>query len=267
MPVTNPDAIYYASGSTPMSAEDISAAEATSVQAALDSLINNNRQVQTFVWANTTARNAQTGMVEGDMGYQRDTDTTYRYTGSAWVAFYPGGTAPVIPTSVAGAGTSLNVVTGLISFTSATNVEVDGCFTSAFRNYRIVVESTGTAANVAITLRTSGGVDSVTNYDRTELLGRNATASSSTSLNGANAILIGFANTLFQSSLEISGPQLAIPTTMLTVSGIHANPAASSTSNGIVANYITHRPSTSYAGFALRYSAAQSGTVRVYGLA
>lgn len=267
MPVTNPDAIYYASGSTPMSAEDISAAEATSVQAALDNLINNTRQVQTFVWANATARNAQTGMVEGDMGYQQDTDTTYRYTGTAWVAFYPGGTAPVIPTSVAGAGTSLNVVTGLISFTSATDIEVDGCFTSAFRNYRIVVESTGTAATTVMNLRTAGGANSTTGYDRTELVGRNATASSSTSLNGASATLVGFANTLFQCSLEVSGPQLAIPTTLLTLGGNHSNPAASNTANGIVANYITHRPSTSYAGFRIQYSAAQSGTVRVYGLA
>lgn len=43
MPITTPDSIFYADGSTPMSIEDISAAEATSVQAALVSLRNEGR--------------------------------------------------------------------------------------------------------------------------------------------------------------------------------------------------------------------------------
>jgi hypothetical protein len=68
-----------------MSAETISAAEATSVQAALDSLVNNNRQVQTYIWANAAARTAQTGMLEGAIGYQSDTDVYYSYSGTAWI--------------------------------------------------------------------------------------------------------------------------------------------------------------------------------------
>ncbi|MGK3946137.1 hypothetical protein ABK046_48280, partial [Streptomyces caeruleatus] len=79
MPTTSPDGIYFADGATAMSAESISAAEATSVQDALDDLVHDNRQLQAYDWANSAARTAQTGMTEGAIGYQRDTDTYYTY--------------------------------------------------------------------------------------------------------------------------------------------------------------------------------------------
>lgn len=44
------------------------------------------RQIQTFRWADSTARGAQTGMIAGDRGYQTDTAVEYIYNGSAWVA-------------------------------------------------------------------------------------------------------------------------------------------------------------------------------------
>ena len=47
--------------------------------------IGNTRQIKTYKWADNAARTAQTGMVAGDEGYQTDTDTAYRYDGTAWV--------------------------------------------------------------------------------------------------------------------------------------------------------------------------------------
>jgi hypothetical protein len=58
MPTTSPDSIYYADGTTPASLADITAAMATSVQNAF-----NVREMQSFSWANSTAKSAQTGMV------------------------------------------------------------------------------------------------------------------------------------------------------------------------------------------------------------
>ena len=264
MPVTSPDSIYYADGSTPMSAEDISAAEATSVQAAFTNKITNKRQIQTFVWANTAARTAQTGMIAGDFGYQTDTGVTYRYSGTVWVAFYPGGIVGVIPTSVAGSGVSYSTTTGLVTFTSATTITVNGCFTSAYRGYSIAFESTGTASNCTMVLR-AAGTDSITGYDKTELLGRNAIASSSTSLNSAAWTVQGLTNTIQMWDLNINNPALAVATSATSVGGAHGNPAASSAINGIITNILTHRPLTAYDGFTLTLSAAQSGTVRVLG--
>ncbi len=38
-------------------------------------------------WPNSAARTAQTGMTVNDRGYQTDTDTSYRYNGTAWTVW------------------------------------------------------------------------------------------------------------------------------------------------------------------------------------
>lgn len=171
--------------------------------------------------------------------------------------------ASVIP-EVSGTGVSVDTATGIVSFTSATSIIVTGAFSEAYRNYRINLESTGTAASVTFVLR-SGSTNSATNYDRTEIVGRNSTVTSATTLNGTSVIVMGLVNTLVQGDIELSGPALTVPTTMISRFGNHANPAVSNTSNGIIICYVTHRPSTSYDGFEVTYSAAQTGTLRVYG--
>lgn len=86
MPTTTPDGIYFADSSTSMSAEAISAAEATSVQDAFTAF-REFRQIQTFVWADAAERALQAGMSEGDMGYQSDTKIYYLYNGASWKAW------------------------------------------------------------------------------------------------------------------------------------------------------------------------------------
>jgi hypothetical protein len=88
MPTTSPDNIFYADGTTPASLATITAAMATSVQDAL-----NLREAHSFSWVDLTARNAQTGMVTGDLGYQIDNATYYRYSGSAWTIWAKAETA------------------------------------------------------------------------------------------------------------------------------------------------------------------------------
>ena len=46
----------------------------------------NSRQLQTFSWANAAGRTGQTGMANGDRGYQRDTKVSYMYDGVSWLA-------------------------------------------------------------------------------------------------------------------------------------------------------------------------------------
>jgi len=60
------------------------------------------RQIQTFVWADNAARTAQTGMTAGDEGYQTDTDTAYRYDGTAWVVVGVPDTGWQVPTLLNG---------------------------------------------------------------------------------------------------------------------------------------------------------------------
>ena len=41
-----------------------------------------------YVWANKTARTAQTGMSVAEQGVQQDTNTVYKYNGTAWKEYY-----------------------------------------------------------------------------------------------------------------------------------------------------------------------------------
>jgi hypothetical protein len=79
MPVTSPDEIFFADNTTPASLATITNTMALSVQAALDL-----RESYTFRWDNDAARDDQAGMQVGDIGYQLDNATFYKWTGSAW---------------------------------------------------------------------------------------------------------------------------------------------------------------------------------------
>lgn len=145
MPTTSPDSIYYADGTTPASIATITAAIATSVQNAL-----NVRETKSYSWADETSRNAQTGMVAGEIGYQVDTDIYYIYSGSAWrvwakqpTAYTPAFTGLPLTSSsfvysiaggvvnVTGTATASGAATGAISFSLP--VDINSAYLSLTR--------------------------------------------------------------------------------------------------------------------------------------
>lgn len=100
MPVTPTWSIFYRNTSTAAALEAESATQATSVDTALTTF-SNSRAIRTYKWADAAARAVQTGMTEGDIGDQADTDVTYRYNGTSWVLIgvTPGSFARRIRTS------------------------------------------------------------------------------------------------------------------------------------------------------------------------
>jgi hypothetical protein len=92
--LTTPDNLVIWTVSDPDALSTASAAMQNSVQAALTSN-SNARQIKSYKWANITARNAQAGMTEGDIGYQMDTKTVYLYFtawkpwNSEWITYAP----------------------------------------------------------------------------------------------------------------------------------------------------------------------------------
>lgn len=175
------------------------------------------------------------------------------------------GNVGLIPTSVAGSGVAFDSTTGIITFTAATTITVNGIFTSAYRNYQIRYDSIGTAASLNMQLR-AAGVTSTTGYDLTEALNRNAVSSSSTVTNQAQWALSGGNNTIHNGIIELYRPALAVETGMLASTGVHANPMVSSIANALKGSDGGHRSLVSYDGFVLTFSAAQTGALRVYGL-
>lgn len=168
------------------------------------------------------------------------------------------------PTSVAGTGVTIGAQ-GDIVLSSSTAVTVNGVFTSNFRVYEIFYDTSGSAASITMQLRASGVTNS-TGYDLTENLARNATATSSTVLNQASWSISGGANTRHAGQVRIYAPFVALETAITANTGVHANPAASSTANASKISYGTHRTAAAYDGFVLTFSAAQSGQITVMGL-
>lgn len=242
MPTTSPDNIFYADNSTAMSAAAISAAEATSIQNALDAKVNDTRQIQTFVWADTAARNAQTGMIAGDFGYQTDTGITYRYNGSAWVAFYPGGTVQIIPTAATNGSVS---ATGVVTSTAQSLVRVRTAFPTAFNVFQIDFDlTTASASGVNVRLAVNA-TDASTAYDNQRFTSISITSASVQTLNQTELQMLPIALAgRHVGRLVIHGPNVAAATYWNSESVTSANPMTASAGRSVTGGL--HRTATAY---------------------
>lgn len=123
----------------------------------------------------------------------------------------------VTPTSVAGTGVSLSGST--VNFTGASAVSVNGCFTSTFSHYRIVVDiSAASVANAQITarLRAAGSDTAGTNYRTGETYQTGATVGGRTNYTGTDDWFIGLADSTYPQSyslvMDLADPQAAVYT-------------------------------------------------------
>ena len=80
------------------------------------------------------------------------------------------GLVPVVPTSVTvGSGTSSTSANGAISFSGVSSISLNGCFSSAYSNYRLVFSqlvSTNSTAYLTLRLRSAGTDRSNATYYR-----------------------------------------------------------------------------------------------------
>jgi hypothetical protein len=107
---------------------------------------------------------------EGQVIFETDTDKLLVWNGTAWVipnspAQNPGGLELVTPTSVAGTGVTQSGATVL--FSGASSVSVNGCFTSLYDHYKIIVNNFGSVVSFTRWRLRAGGTDAVgANYFR-----------------------------------------------------------------------------------------------------
>ena len=214
------------------------------------------------VFATTVTRDAAFGgagekvLAEGQFAYIEATNTTQYYDGSAWVAVGASG---------------LTYITGA-AFTGVTSVQVNDCFTSAYRNYRIYIEAVGNSIGNMLSMRLSlSGTPSTTNYqsglnsydynsggawvfsttsDRTQVLFIDSS--------GAGTALCG-------AFVDVLRPQLPTQTDFLSLNnGISSGVRIA---GGICVG--KHNAATGYDGMTLLNSAGtnMTGNYRIYGLA
>ena len=163
MAATTPDNIGYITTADTVTPATESAAQATSIQAAFSV-----RQVKTFKAANAAGVVAITGMAEGDIADQADTDLQYRYTGTVWRAYGYSGLIPIIPTSVSGTGVSVssNGVITMSGVPGCTAATINGVFNSLYGNYLITYDITasGSITDGTIRLTSSGTPTAASGY-------------------------------------------------------------------------------------------------------
>jgi hypothetical protein len=225
-----------------------------------------NQSVMTF--DNASARSsALTLPVEGMMSYLKDSDTLWIYNGSAWIELARSsrsGLTKVTATSVVNATINTDAS---ISYTNQSTFSVNGCFTSTYRNYRVIIITTAVSTNNNLLFRLRrSGTDSVTGY----YWGANfvlATGSMSYS-NGNNATSLNhaFGGTTFeevgQVVLDICNPQQASLQTTATFTDVRHDSAATVSRTG----GLLHSVATDYDGFTYSCSAGTiSGLAYVYG--
>jgi hypothetical protein len=120
----------------------------------------------------------------------------------------PGGLAKVVPTSVAvGSGSGSVDSNGAVTFSGASTVDISGCFTSAYQNYRIIYTSSGSGGDLGIRLGTGGSFNATSGNYRWNA--QYAVYTSST-ISGANSSTTGtyfiLGNTGFVSIVDIFRP-------------------------------------------------------------
>ena len=171
------------------------------------------------------------------------------------------GLVVMVPSSVAGTGVTV-ATTGKVTFSAATQIILNGCFTSAFDYYRVVMNvSTAVTGGLWNFQLRVGGSTAAGATDYSFSLLQSATAGAWLNLNfssGTNIISLGYAGpSTSSSSIEFVGPSLAQKTSM-TVNGNYAGTPY--TGGG------QHALSTAYDGFVITPSAGSiTGTLCVYG--
>ncbi len=103
---------------------------------------------------------------------------------------------------------------------SASSVSVNGCFTSTYANYRIVLANVTADANRTMNIRwrVSGSDNSTTNYSYQYGYDSSTTVTGSRSTGQSNGV-IGYASTTTGSFyiIDVLGPQLATDTTAMSL--------------------------------------------------
>ena len=193
---------------------------------------------------------------------QYQSATLVRTGSDAWTvsADIASGMDLITPTSVAGSGVTLSG--GAVSFSASSTVSVNGCFTSAYENYYVVLSgsATGSAVAASIRLRASGTDDSASSYKSILMFvepSLSAGRNSGTSLQCGRFDSTGDSNAL---AVEILRPQIANRTIFMATNATPYLGGLAVVATG------SFDATTQFDGFTVfPASGTITGTLRVYG--
>jgi hypothetical protein len=125
--------------------------------------------------------------------YNASTNVGGRDTAGFYTTTRADGLVTVRPTSVAVAGGSATVnALGLVSFTTATSISLNGVFTSAYNSYRLIIRvpTTSSGASLTFRFRNAGTDNTSNNYVQTWFMNRSTGATQTNNGTGAGAGLL-----------------------------------------------------------------------------
>jgi hypothetical protein len=207
------------------------------------------------VFSGTATRNDAFGgsgekvLAEGQFAYLEDSNTTQYYDGAAWqsVGVTPG----------------LVCVKAETAFTAASSVTADNVFTSAYTNYKIIMNYTTSTTNGTLLKLRVGGVSASTNYNA--FYAASQGWSVGTVLAASTFLMGDYSNGAFNCSnvLELQQPAIATGTTFwnnaTTSRGAYGTPYPQYT----IGN---HSSGTAYDGVELLVATGtMTGTYAIYG--
>ena len=170
------------------------------------------------------------------------------------------GLSLVTPTSVAGSGVTLSG--GAVSFSAASTVSVNGCFTSTYDNYQIALSQVCAAGSIYVSmrLRASGTDNTASSYAFQRIDASSTTVSGALSTAQQAAYVAATSTTGGWYAINVYGPNLAAPTYLSSTGAlVVASPTIRIFGGG-------HDVSSAFDGFTLITSSNVTGTLRVYGL-
>jgi hypothetical protein len=168
------------------------------------------------------------------------------------------GTVNLSTATLTGAG--MDLITSQ-TFSSASSVNVNNCFTSTHENYRIIFSgfSQSTLTSISLRLRASGTDNSASNFKWGGIYRLFTSSGGDDTTNGASSWTVGLPNTttVVASTLDVCSPALPVYTSMI---GQRSNYDAAAFNNGFwAANDV-------FDGFTVFVSSGTfSGRLRVYG--
>jgi hypothetical protein len=182
----------------------------------------------------------------------------------------PGGLAKIVPTSVAvGSGSGSSDANGTVTFDSASSVSLNGCFSSTYRNYKIIIDLTASSATSDIVMRMrAGGVNTAGTsyrYQRLRNVSTTVTGQAETSGVGTDEWFLGENVTGAEAGsaffdITMITPNVAKYTNFYSMSSNYSTASIGMYTAGVL------RDSTQYDGFSFyAISGTITGLVSVYG--
>lgn len=191
------------------------------------------------------------------------------YDGADWVRFGdPGIAGLLVPASVAGTGVTLDSSTGIVTFSAASSISVNGVFSddgTGLDSYEIElhIHATSTGNIPRVVLRASGSDNTSSNYDSSVITRNNASVASAVALAQSLWSLNGSNNSIHDATIELIAPAIAAqPTRGRSVADGTANPMVDATQS-TQWRALLHRSTAAFDGFTVNFSTGNGTGVLV----